>query len=102
VAQGTRRSEGVGADLGVNVAEFGERRVNTMLRTMTRSRLIQIWFAAIALIFVAAVAFGAAVTVGTGIMLVTLSLVPLAVALVLWPGVEPRSASEVLHDRNRV
>ena len=73
-----------------------------MLRNMTRSRLIQLWFAAIALIFVAIVALGVTATLGTLIMLATLSLVPLAIALVLWPGAQSRSASEVLHDRNRV
>jgi hypothetical protein len=72
-----------------------------MLRNMNRSRLIQVWLAAIALIFVASIAFGATVTISTGMMLLTLGLVPLAIVLVLWPGVEPRSASEVLHDTNR-
>jgi hypothetical protein len=40
-----------------------------MLRNTTRSRVIQVWFAAVALVVVAGVAFGAAVTVGTGAML---------------------------------
>jgi membrane protein implicated in regulation of membrane protease activity len=73
-----------------------------MLRNMTRSRLIQLWFAAIALIFVAGVAVGVTMALTTWMTLAALSLVPLAIALVLWPGVQPRSASEVLHDRNRV
>jgi len=69
---------------------------------MTRSRLIQLWFAASALLFVASVSLGLTVTLATWMMLAMLSLVPLAIALVLWPGAQPQSASEVLHDRNRV
>jgi len=72
-----------------------------MLRTMTRSRLIQVWFTAVALIVVASVALGLTVTIGTGVMLAALSLVPPAIVLLLWPEVQPRSASDVLHDRNR-
>jgi hypothetical protein len=72
-----------------------------MLKDMTRSRLIQVWFAAIALVVVAGVAFGAAVTVSTGAMLLALSLVPPAIVLLLWPGVQPLTAAEVLHSRDR-
>jgi hypothetical protein len=73
-----------------------------MLRDMTRSNVIQVWFAAVALIVVAAVAFGAGVTVSTGVMLVALCLVPPAIVLMVWPGVQPRTASEVLHDADRL
>jgi hypothetical protein len=68
---------------------------------MTRARLIQIWFAAVAVIVVAGVTFGSAVTVGTGIMLSALSLVPPAIIWKLWPGVQSPTAAEVLHDRHR-
>jgi len=47
-----------------------------------------------------ALAFGGTVTVGTGTMLLMLSLVPAAIVLMFWPGVEPRTA-DVLYDRNR-
>jgi hypothetical protein len=63
--------------------------------------LIQVWFAAVALVVVAGVAFGAAVTVSTGAMLLALSLVPPAIVLLLWPGVQPLTAAEVLHGRDR-
>jgi len=72
-----------------------------VLRDMTRSRLIQVWFAAVALVVVAGVALGAAVTVGTGTMLFALSLVPPAIVLLLWPGVQPLTAAEVLHGGDR-
>ena len=64
----------------------------------TRSRLIQIWFAAVALVVVAGVALGASVTVGTGAMLLALCLVPPAILLMLWPAVQPPTVAEVLHD----
>ena len=72
-----------------------------MLKDMTRSRLIQVWFAAVALVVVAGVAFGAAVTVSTGAMLLALSLVPPAIVLLLWPGVQPLTAADVVHGRDR-
>jgi hypothetical protein len=72
-----------------------------MLKDMTRSRLIQVWFAGVALVVVAGVAFGAAVTVGTGAMLLALSLVPPAIVLLLWPRVQPLTAADVLHGRDR-
>ena len=72
-----------------------------MLKDMTRSRLIQIWFAAIALVVVAGVAFGAAVTVGTGAVLLALCLVPPLIVLMLWPGVQAPTVAEVLHGADR-
>ena len=67
---------------------------------MTRSRLIQIWFAAVLLVVVAGMAYGAAVTIGTGALLVALCLVPPAIILMLWR-VPPRTIAEVLHDTDR-
>ena len=75
--------------------------VNHMAIHMTRSRLIQIWFAAVALIVVAALALGAAVTVSTGAMLLALTLAPAVLVLLLWPGVQLPTASEVLHGTDR-
>ena len=57
-----------------------------MLKDVTRSRLIQIWFAAVALVVVAGIALGVSVTGGTGAMLLALSLVPALLILMLWPG----------------
>ena len=66
---------------------------------MTRMRLLQAWFAAATLAVVGALAFGGTVTVGTGTMLLMLSLVPAALVLIFWPGVEPRTAAHVPYDR---
>jgi hypothetical protein len=74
---------------------------NTMLKEMTRSRLIQVWFAAVALVAAAGIAIGTGMTVRTGATLLMVSLVPLAVALFLWPGNMPRTVAEVLHDVDR-
>jgi hypothetical protein len=68
---------------------------------MTRAKVIQVWFAAIGLMVVAAVAFGAQVAVGTAGLLVALSLVPPAVVFMLWPGTPSLTAAEVLRDGRR-
>jgi hypothetical protein len=72
-----------------------------MLKDMTRSRVIQLWFAAVVLVIVAGIASGATVSVGTGAMLLALCLVPPAMILVLWPGVQPQTVAEVLYGRDR-
>jgi hypothetical protein len=68
---------------------------------MTRSKLIQIWFAAVALMAVASVVFGASVTTSTGVMLFAACMVPPAIVLMLWPGVQPPTVAEVLHGSER-
>jgi hypothetical protein len=60
-----------------------------MLTDGTRSRVIQAWFVAIALVAAAAVAFGPAVTLGTAVMVFAASLVPPAIVFALWPKVQP-------------
>jgi hypothetical protein len=72
-----------------------------MLRNMTRSKVIQVWFTIVALVVAAAIALGASVTVGTGVMLLALGLVPPAIVLVLWPGVQPPTVAEMLRDVER-
>ena len=72
-----------------------------MLKDMTRAKVIQAWFGAVALVVAAGIALGVSVTVGTGALLVAVCLVPPAIILMLWPGVQPPTASEVLHDADR-
>jgi len=72
-----------------------------MLKDMTRSRLIQVWFAAVLLVAVAGMAFGMSVTASTGALLLAMSLVPPAVMLLLWPGVQSRTVGDVLRDTDR-
>jgi hypothetical protein len=68
---------------------------------MTRSKVIQGWFATVALLAAAAMAFGANITLGTGLILLALSLVPPAIVLLLWPGVQPPTAGDVLRGTDR-
>lgn len=72
-----------------------------MLNDMTRSRAIQVWFAAVLLIVVAGIALGVSMTIGTGVMLVALCFVPPAIVWVLWPGVPPPTVGEVLRGVDR-
>ena len=72
-----------------------------MLKDMTRSRVIQVWFAAVTLVVVAGIAFGASIAVGTGALLLALSVVPPAIVLMLWPAPQPVTVAEVLHGVDR-
>jgi hypothetical protein len=72
-----------------------------MLNDMTRSRLIQGWFAAVLLVGVAAIAFGMSVTVSTGAVLLVLSLVPPAIVFLLWPRRQSLTAGDVLRGADR-
>jgi len=67
-----------------------------MLKDVTRSRVLQVWFTAVVLMAVAAFALGVTVTLGTGALLVAFSLVPPAVVLMLWHGAPPPTVGEVL------
>jgi hypothetical protein len=72
-----------------------------MLSYMTRTRVIQVWFAAVSLVVVAAVAFGVQVNVGTGGMLLTLSLVPPLIVFLLWPEAQGLTAADVMRGTDR-
>src|SRR4029450_3556220 len=79
----------------------GYNKVNMMLKDMTRSRVIQVWFAAVTLVAVASIALGASTTVSTGVFLLVLSLVPPTIVLMLWPRPQPATAADVLHGSDR-
>jgi hypothetical protein len=72
-----------------------------MLKDMTRARVIQLWFAAVVVAIAIGVVLGASVSASTAAMLLALCLVPPAIVLVMWPGVQPPTAAEVLHDVDR-
>jgi len=69
-----------------------------MAKKTTRSKLIQIWFAAVALVIVAGIALGTAVTIGTGALLLAMCLVPPLLIVMLWPTGGPPTIAEVIHD----
>jgi hypothetical protein len=74
---------------------------DTMLRNLTRSKVIQVWFAAVALVVVAGIALGASMTIGTGVMLLALCFVPPVIVLMLWPSAQPPTAAEVLRGNDQ-
>lgn len=71
-----------------------------MLKDMTRARLIQIWFAAVAVAAIIAVAVGVNFTASNAAVLLALCLAPPAIVLLLWPVYSP-TVAEVLHDADR-
>jgi hypothetical protein len=75
--------------------------MQSMLTDMTRSRLIQIWFTAVALVIVAGIALGASMSISTAGILLALCLVPPTIVMKLWPGRQAQTAAEVLHGPER-
>ena len=69
-----------------------------MLKHMTHAKAIAIWFSAVALVVVAGIALGVAVTIGTGALLLAMCLVPPLLVVMLWPTGGPATIAEVLHD----
>jgi hypothetical protein len=72
-----------------------------MFNMMTRSRLLQIWFTAVALVVIAGMVLGASMTIASGAILLALCLVPPAIVLKLWPDIPSQTIAEVLHDTER-
>ena len=72
-----------------------------MLSNLSRTTVIQVWFAAVALVVVAAVAFGAEMKVSTRGMLLTLSLVPPLIVFLLWPAAQSLTAGDVIRGTDR-
>ena len=75
--------------------------VKTMLKNVTRSKVLQIWFTAVMLIAVAGTALGVSVTMGTGALLLGACLVPPGIALMLWPGAQSPTVGDVLRGSDR-
>ena len=65
---------------------------------VTRSKVIQVWFAAVLLVAVAAIALGITVTIGTAVLLLAMSLVPPAIAVILWPSDKTSTMAEAIDD----
>lgn len=72
-----------------------------MLNSLTRTRVIQLWFVAVAVAIATVVAFGAAVTASTAVLLVAGSFVPPAILLIMWRDAPPPTAAEVIHAADR-
>jgi hypothetical protein len=72
-----------------------------MLNDITRTRLVGLWFAAVALVIAFVVALGVKVGVSTTALLLTLSLVPPGIVLALWRGAPPETVGEILYAANK-
>jgi hypothetical protein len=71
-----------------------------MLKELSRTRLVGFWFAAVAVIIASVVAMGVNVAVSTTALLLTLSLVPAAIILLLWHGAAPLTARDIMYSAN--
>ena len=71
-----------------------------MLKEISRTRLVGFWFAAVAVITASVVTAGVDVAVSTATLLLTLSLVPPAIVLLLWRGAPPPTVGELLYSVN--
>lgn len=67
-----------------------------MTYDFTRARVIQMWFGAVIVVAAFWFAFGTAIGAGSAALLIGLSVVPPAILLMLWPGVQPLTAAEVM------
>ena len=67
-----------------------------MLKHITRNRLVGFWFAVVAVLIASVVVMGGNVGVSTTALLLTLSLVPPGIMLVLWRGALPPTVGEIL------
>ena len=71
-----------------------------MLKEISRNRLVGFWFAAVAVIIASVVAMGVNVAVSTTAILLTLSVVPPGIMLILWRGAPPPTVGEILYAAN--
>jgi hypothetical protein len=70
--------------------------MTSILNRLTRAKLLQIWFVAVGVAIVAAIALGVNVTISTGVLLFGLALVPAVIVWMLWPGARSLTAGDVL------
>lgn len=65
---------------------------------LSRTKVIQIWFAAMVLAGIAAIALGASVSMGTAVVLVATCFVPPAILLMLWRPDNTPTMAETIRD----
>jgi hypothetical protein len=70
--------------------------MRSIFDTLTRTKLLLIWFMTVIVASAAAVVLGAHVTMGTGVLLSGLALVPPVIMWMLWPGARSLTAGDVL------
>jgi 4-hydroxybenzoate polyprenyltransferase len=72
-----------------------------MLKRMSPSKMIQIWFVSVASIAAAALAFGVALTLASWSMILAICLVPPTMLYKLWPDNDARTTAEVIYDADQ-
>jgi hypothetical protein len=72
----------------------------TMLKGVSRGRLIGVWFAIVIALMACSVAGGAAVTLNMGELWLGACLVPPAVMWFVWRGAPPLTVAELLYSVN--
>jgi hypothetical protein len=77
------------------------QRRGTLMLNITRSNVLQTWYAAVVLFVIACMMVGVTLTVGTGALLLALCVVPPGIMVMLWPGLQPPTAADVLYGRER-
>ena len=68
-----------------------------MFHVLSRSRLVGFWLAAAAVAIASMVVLGLPLTFSTSALLLTLSLMPPAILLLIWRGAPPPTVGEVLY-----
>ena len=68
-----------------------------MFHGLSRSQVVGFWFAAAAVVIASMVVLGLKLTLSTSALLVTLSLMPPAILLLVWRGAPPPTVGEVLY-----
>ena len=69
-----------------------------MMKDMTRSKAIRIWFAAVALITAAVIAYGVNLALSTWTVMLAVCLVPPIFLIMLWHDGGSRTIAEVIYD----
>jgi hypothetical protein len=69
--------------------------------TITRSNVLQTWYAAVVLFVIVDMGLGVTLTVGTSALLLALCVVPPGILVVRWPGLQPLTAADVVYGRER-
>ena len=67
-----------------------------MTYDLTRARALQLWFLLVGVVAALWAAFGPAIDAGTVILILGLSVVPPGMMMLLWPGVQPPTAGEII------
>ena len=72
-----------------------------MFKTITRTQLVGVWFAAVVVVILSAVVMGVNPDVSTTAVLLGLAVVPPGIIFGLWRGGPPATVGEILYATNK-